>query len=131
MVSTDAAGRSGVTIVVVTLSIRWTDRKRLGVGAVGVAYALAALAVAQVEGADTYAGRSGAAVALVVVAGMSLIVGGLVVMSFEPVRRLGELAVLAGFAWFAPVWEGWHGGPRSYGASACSCRGSPSRCWST
>jgi len=96
----------------VTLSIRWTDRKRLAVGALGVAYALAALAVARVPGATSYSGRSGATAALVVVTGLSLIIGGLVAMSVEPIRRLGELAVLAGFTWFGPVWEGWHDGPR-------------------
>ena len=95
----------------VTLSFRWTDRKRLAVAAIGVAYALAALAVAQVPGSRTLAARSGATAALVVVAGLSLIVGGLVAISVEPIRRLGGLTVLAGFTWFGPVWEGWHFGP--------------------
>ena len=112
MASTDAARCCGVTIAAVTLSIRWTDRKRLAVGALGVAYALAALAVARVPGATSYSGRSGATAALVVVAGLSLIIGGLVATSVEPIRRLGELAVLTGFTWFGPVWEGWQGGPR-------------------
>ncbi|HET6713344.1 MAG TPA: histidine kinase [Actinomycetota bacterium] len=94
-----------------TLSIRWTNRKRLAVGAIGLAYALAALAVARVPGATSYAGRSGATAALVVVAGLSLFVGGLVVTSVEPIRKLGELAVIAGFTWFAPIWEGWYFGP--------------------
>jgi signal transduction histidine kinase len=85
---------------------------RLVVGAIGVAYALGTLAVAQGPGTlTTYAARSGAAAALTVVAGLSLIVGGLVATSVLPARRLGDLAVLAGFAWFAPVWDGWAGGP--------------------
>ena len=97
---------------VVTVTIRWTDRKRLAVGALGVAYALAALAVARVPGAhELCRALRGGRRALVVVAGLSLIVGGLVVTSVEPIRRLGELAVLAGFTWFGPVWEGWLGGP--------------------
>ena len=96
---------------VVTVTFRWTDGKRIAVGALGVAYALAALAVARVPEASSYAARSGAAGALVVVAGLSLIVGGLVVTSVEPARRLGDLAVLAGLAWFGPVWEGWLSGP--------------------
>jgi signal transduction histidine kinase len=97
---------------VVTLSIRWTDRLRLVIGLLGVAYAIAALAVPQATGrATTYAGRSGAAAALVVVAGLSLIIGGLVATSVQALRRLGGIAVLAGFTWFGPVWEGWHGGP--------------------
>lgn len=107
---------------VVTLSIRWTDRTRLAIGAIGVAYALGSLAVAQGSGTlTTYAGRFGAAAALGVVAGLSLIVGGLVATSVRPTRRLGDLAVLAGFVWFAPVWEGWVGGPpfvRSLGTVA-------------
>ena len=111
MASTDARGRLGVTIREVTLSIRWTDRKRLAVGVVGVAYALAALAVAQVPGSKTFAARSGATAALVVVAGLSLIVSGLIVTSVGPIRRLGELLILAGFTWFGPVWEGWDFGP--------------------
>jgi signal transduction histidine kinase len=90
---------------------RWTDPKRLAVGALGVAYALASLGVAQVPRATTYAGRSSEAGTLVVVAGLSLIIGGLIVTSVEPIRKLGDLAVLAGFTWFAPVWEGWEGGP--------------------
>jgi signal transduction histidine kinase len=96
---------------VVTVTFRWTDRKRIAVGALGVAYALAALAVARAPEASSYAARSGAAGALVVVAGLSLIVGGLVVTSVEPTRMLGDLAVLAGLAWFGPVWEGWLAGP--------------------
>ena len=85
---------------------------RLVVGAIGVAYALGTLAVAQGPGSlTTYAARSGAAAALTAAAGLSLIVGGLVATSVLPARRLGDLAVLAGFAWFAPVWDGWAGGP--------------------
>ena len=80
-------------------------------GALGIAYALAALAVAQAPRPTTYAGRSSVAGALVVVAGLSLIIGGLIVTSVEPIRRLGDLAILAGFTWFGPVWEGWEGGP--------------------
>jgi signal transduction histidine kinase len=95
---------------------------RLVVGAIGVAYALGTLAVAQGPGSlTTYAARSGAAAALAVVAGLSLIVGGLVATSVLPTLRLGELAVLAGFAWFAPVWDGWAGGPplvRTFGMLA-------------
>jgi signal transduction histidine kinase len=95
----------------VTLSIRWTDSRRLAVFALGVGYALGALAIVQVPPGATYAGRSSAAASLLVVAGLSLIVGGLFVTSVDPIRRLGDLAVLAGFTWFGPVWEGWEGGP--------------------
>jgi signal transduction histidine kinase len=95
----------------VTLSIRWTGPKRIVVGALGVAYALAALAVAQVPRATTYAGHSSVAGGLFVVAGLSLIIGGLVVTSVEPLRKLGNVAILGGIAWFGPIWEGWEGGP--------------------
>ena len=44
---------------VVTVTFRWTDGKRIAVGALGVAYALAALAVARVPEASSYAARSG------------------------------------------------------------------------
>jgi signal transduction histidine kinase len=110
--STDAVVASGARIALVTLSIRWTDRARLAVGAIGVAYALGALAVAQGPGGlTTYGGRSGAAAALEVVVGLSLMVGGLVANSVRLTRGIGDLAVLAGFLWFAPVWEGWLNGP--------------------
>ena len=95
----------------VTLSIRWTGPNRLAVGAIGVAYGVGALAAGPPEKLTSYAHRSGLAAALVLVAGLSLIVGGLVATSTPSTRRLGDLAVFAGFAWFAPVWEGWHGGP--------------------
>jgi signal transduction histidine kinase len=110
--STDAVVRGGATIAKVTLSIRWTDRTRLAVGAIGVVYALGALAVARGSGTlTTYAGRSGVAAALAIVAGLSLIVGGLVATSVRPTERIGDLAVLAGVLWFMPVWDGWLDGP--------------------
>ncbi|HEU4354908.1 MAG TPA: hypothetical protein VFT27_04900, partial [Actinomycetota bacterium] len=94
-----------------TLAFRWTDPRRVAVGALGVAYALTALAVARLAGGASYAGRSGTAGALVVAAGLALIVGGLVATTVEPIRKLGGLAILAGFTWFGPVWEGWSVGP--------------------
>lgn len=108
---TDRAGTSGATIRVVTLSIRWTGPKRLAVGAIGVAYGVGALAAGPPEKLTSYAHRSGLAAALVLVAGLSLVVGGLVATSVRTTCRLGELSIFAGFAWFAPVWEGWYGGP--------------------
>ena len=95
-----------------SLSIRWTDRTRLAVGAIGLAYALGALAVAHGPGRNTtYAGHSGVAAGLELVAGLSLILAGLIGTSTHQTRLLGRIAVLAGFTWFGPVWEGWHGGP--------------------
>jgi signal transduction histidine kinase len=82
------------------------------VGAIGLAYALGALAVARGPGRfTTYAGRSAVAAGLVLVAGLALIVCGLIGTTTHPTRLLGGIAVLAGFTWFGPVWEGWHGGP--------------------
>lgn len=110
--STDAVVGGGGTIAPVTLSMRWTARTRLAVGAIGLASALGALAVAQGPGSvTTYAGRSAVAAGLVLFVGLALIVGGLIAISTNPTRLLGGLAVLVGFTWFGPVWEGWHGGP--------------------
>jgi signal transduction histidine kinase len=102
----------GATIALVTLWIRWSAPIRLAGGAMGVVLALGALTVARGSGTlTTYAGRSGAAGTAEVVAGLSLIACGLVATFVPRTRRIGGLAVLAGFVWFAPVWEGWAGGP--------------------
>ena len=102
----------------VTSSILTSER--LVVGAIGVAYALASLAVAWGAGqGTTYAAQSGIVGALTVIAGLALILGGLFATSVGSTRTLGRLGVLAGFVWFAPIWEGWRDGPafvRSVGA---------------
>ena len=61
--------------------------------------------------ATSYTGHSLAAAALFVVAGLGLTLAGLVVSRTRPAPHLGDLAMLAGFLWFAPAWVGWHGGP--------------------
>jgi signal transduction histidine kinase len=85
---------------------------RLAAGLVALAFGLGALAVAQAPGRfTTYAGRSGLAATLTVVAGLGLVVAGLVTSLSRPAGRVGDLAVLAGLVWFAPVWVGWDKGP--------------------
>jgi signal transduction histidine kinase len=81
-------------------------------GAVALVYAMGALAVARAhDPLTTYAGRSAVAAGLVLLAGLALIVGGLIATSTNLTSLLGGIAVLAGFAWFGPLWEGWHDGP--------------------
>jgi signal transduction histidine kinase len=87
-------------------------RARLAAGLTALALAVCALAIAEGPGRDTtYAGHSGLAATLTVGAGLALILAGLVTSFFGPVGRVGDLAVLAGLVWFAPVWVGWDNGP--------------------
>ncbi len=79
--------------------------------AIAVAIGLVALAIARGPGRfTTYPGRSGAA-AFTVVAGLSLILAGLVCWRSRSTARIGALAVSAGIVWFAPIYDGWEGGP--------------------
>jgi signal transduction histidine kinase len=85
---------------------------RLAAGLAALAVALGALAIVEGPGRNTtYAGRSGFAAALALGAGVALILAGLVTSFLGPVGRVGDLAVLAGVIWFAPVWVGWDNGP--------------------
>jgi signal transduction histidine kinase len=85
---------------------------RLAAGPVALAVGLGALAVARGPGRfTTYAGRSGLAATLTVAAGLALVLAGLVTSFNRPAGRIGDLAVLAGLVWFAPVWVGWDKGP--------------------
>jgi hypothetical protein len=85
---------------------------RLAAGPMALALALGALAVAWGPGKfTTYAGRSGLAATLTVVAGLALVLAGLVTSFNRPAGRIGDLAVLAGLIWFAPAWVGWDKGP--------------------
>ena len=90
--------------------------------AAGLIYGVGALAVAlRVGERTTYAGHSDLAAALAVVAGLTLIAAALVTSFARPAGRIGDLALLAGFVWFAPFWAGWVGGPplvRSLGTLA-------------
>jgi len=59
----------------------------------------------------TYAGSSDLAAVLAGLAGLGLVAAGLVTSLARPVDRSGDLALLAGAVWFAPLWAGWKGGP--------------------
>jgi signal transduction histidine kinase len=97
---------------VARVPVRPANLARLAVGAVALAYGLGALAVARGPGElTTYAGRSDLAAALAVVAGLALVAAGLVMSFTRPAGPIGDLALLAGFVWFAPFWAGWRGGP--------------------
>jgi signal transduction histidine kinase len=97
---------------VARVSVRRANIARLAAGAVALAYGLTALAVARGPGAlTTYAGQSDLAAALAVVAGLALVVAGVATSFARPDGRIGDLALLAGFVWFAPFWAGWNGGP--------------------
>jgi signal transduction histidine kinase len=92
--------------------IRPANLARLAAGAVALAYGLGALAVARGPGElTTYAGHSHLAAAFAVGAGLALVAAGLVTSFARPAGRIGDLALLAGLAWFAPSWAGWKGGP--------------------
>ena len=79
----------------------------------------------------TYAGRSGLAAALMVAAGPALVLAGLLASQTSRTGPAGDLAVLAGITWFAPVWVGWEADRRSCAASGCSPRDWPFPCSST
>jgi signal transduction histidine kinase len=92
--------------------MRRANLARLAAGLVALAVGVGALAIAQGPGrSTTYAGRSGLATALTVAAGLALAVAGLVTSFSRRTAHIGDLAVLAGVVWFAPVWVGWDKGP--------------------
>jgi signal transduction histidine kinase len=77
-----------------------------------IACGLGAAAVATRDGQlTTYAGASGWALAVELVAGWGLVAAGLGISQLRPEVIAGPLAVAAGFAWFAPDFVGWEGGP--------------------
>jgi signal transduction histidine kinase len=86
---------------------------RLAAGVIALAAGLGTLAVPYGDGPrlTTYAERSGMAETLFVTAGLGLVVAGLVPSFARPRWRIGDLAMVAGFLWFAPAWVGWDLGP--------------------
>jgi hypothetical protein len=113
---------------VTAVSIPRANLARLAAVLVALALALGALAVAQGPGRfTTYAGRSGLAASLTVVAGLALVAAGLVTAFGRRAGQTGDLALLAGLLWFAPIFVGWEEGPSPVEAWPCSPPGSPSR----
>ena len=105
----------------------WSPRWRatpgaLVIGSLGLTYAFAAWSIGRDSGiGTTYPGHSTVAAWSFVTAGLALIAAGLVTVRRR--SHVGVLAVLAGFLWFAPIWEGWQGGPaivRTIGMLAAS-----------
>ena len=94
------------------VSASWARLARLAAAPIGLAVAVGALLIAQGPGMfTTYAGRSGAAAGLMVAAGLALVLAGLLASLTSQAGPAGDLAVLAGIVWFAPVWVGWEVGP--------------------
>ena len=58
-----------------------------------------------------YAELSGLAETLFVASGLGLVLAGLVTSFTRPAWRIGDLALVAGFLWYAPAWVGWDLGP--------------------
>jgi signal transduction histidine kinase len=89
--------------------VRRTNVAWLVAAPIGLAYSLAALAVALGPGAfTTYAGQLPA---VATVAGLALFGAGIAAAYGPPGRRTGRLFLAAGALWFAPVWVGWADGP--------------------
>ena len=85
---------------------------RIVAAAMVVAAGLGALAVAEGSGRNnSYAGSSIPGAAVTVVAGFALVAAGLAMSLSGRGGRTGDLAILAGFVWFLPVWIGWTTGP--------------------
>src|SRR6266496_363433 len=95
-----------------TVSYRLAAPARIAAMLLGLAAAAGALAIAEGPGrSTTYAGRSAAGAALTLCARLALMAAGLVICLGPRPRRTGDLALLAGFTWFAPVWAAWQNGP--------------------
>ena len=85
---------------------------RLAAGLLGLAAAVGTFMIAEGSAKfTTYAGVSGSIAVLAAVTGVSLIVAGLVTSLNRPTGWTGDLALGAGLVWFAPILDGWEGGP--------------------
>ena len=94
------------------VSASWARLARIAAAPIGLAIAVGAFLIAQGPGVfTTYAGRSGLAAGLMVAAGLGLVLAGLLASLTSRTGPAGDLAVLAGIVWFAPVWVGWQVGP--------------------
>jgi signal transduction histidine kinase len=87
-------------------------------------YVAGAIAIARRAGATTtYAGHSVALAWCFGLAGLAILAAGVVTLAARRRSGLGVLAAVAALLWFAPVWDGWIGGPelvRSTGQVAAS-----------
>jgi len=85
---------------------------RRAAGLAGVGFGAGALAIATGPGRfTTYAGSSAAGAIFTLCAGLGLIAAGLATNPGRRSGRTGDLALLAGFTWFAPTWAAWQDGP--------------------
>src|SRR5215470_10510969 len=106
------AGPSAATPAHLAAPGRLATPVRATAALAGLAVAAGALAVAEGPGrSTTYAGSSAAGAVLTVCAGLGLIAAGLVICLARRPGRTGDLALLAGLCWFAPVWVAWQDGP--------------------
>ena len=95
----------------------------LAAAALALAWAVAAIVAVgpSAPGPTTYAAALPAARVADIAAGLGLILAGALACAQPRSRRVGLLAMLAGFAWFGADLEGWENGPpllRSLGAAA-------------
>jgi hypothetical protein len=98
----------------------------------GLPEGVGAMAVAAGPGrSTTYAGGSAAGAALTLSAGVGLSAAGLVICLARRPGRTGDLALLAGLCWFAPVSVAWQDGPPLIPSIAMVAGGSRSRSSST
>jgi signal transduction histidine kinase len=91
---------------------RLAGSARVAAALAGLAEGVGAMAVAAGPGrSTTYAGGSAAGAALTLSAGVGLSAAGLVICLARRPGRTGDLALLAGLCWFAPVSVAWQDGP--------------------
>jgi signal transduction histidine kinase len=85
---------------------------RVAAALAALAYGFGALSVADRTGEfTTYIGSFPQAGALVLAAGLALVIAGLAASLLRVAGGLGDLAVAGGYLWFYPLWVGWEGGP--------------------
>jgi signal transduction histidine kinase len=90
------------------------DTVRVAAGLGVVLVGAAAFSVATGPGPSvTYAGRSDGAAVLMLATGAALVLAGLATSLGRRLEPAGDLAVLAGLAWFAATLVGWPGGPQA------------------
>jgi signal transduction histidine kinase len=84
----------------------------VGIGGGGGGGALGAYLIERGPGrATTYAGASRFAEAATFAAGLALVAAAVVLALAQAPRRSPWVAILAGIAWFAPLWVAWQEGP--------------------